>query len=231
MSVVESVPGMETPEPILKQLTPLSKKRTYDGEPAEQWQRASAGIKEDTHSPALDSRSRAASPALSTTTTGLTDLGSTPAHSPRVVETQTTAAKKRKLTVLDKEVESSTKKREKEEHGRLKAQEKEERERQRAEERARRDEEKRKKGEEKEHARRAKELEKESKRRAKEAEKQEREAEKARREAEILKKERVRLSLIGTPVELTMPVANAHWSILWTSGPCFDPSVDARRCL
>lgn len=124
--------------------------------------------------------SRQGSPAPSTDSslTELTASHDTPGSATKPSDTP--AAKKRKLTFIEKQAEKAAKQREKEEKTRQKAEEKTRKE----EEKARKDEEKRRAAEEKEAAKRAKDIEKAEKQKAKEEEKARKDEDKARKDAE-----------------------------------------------
>ncbi|KIW12108.1 hypothetical protein PV08_09382 [Exophiala spinifera] len=190
-----------------QQLTP-SKKRNYVGE-----------FVHDPSSitPPLDfqstpvTRSRSASPALSTASTPLTELGSTPVMSPSKPEMAPSDSKKRKLTFAEREVEKALKRQEKEEKERQKAEskaKKEEERKQKEVEKKRKEEDKKRKEEEK----KAKDAVKEEKQRQKDAIKAEKEAEKGRKAAEALKKERSQMRIgafFGRPVAASTPPDSA----------------------
>jgi len=94
-----------------QQLTP-SKKRNYDGEFVHDPSSITPPL--DFHNTPV-TRSRSASPALSTASTPLTELGSTPVMSPSKPEMAPSDSKKRKLTFAEREVEKALKRQEKEE--------------------------------------------------------------------------------------------------------------------
>ena len=134
-------------------------------------------------------RSRQASPALSTTSSSLTDLTDLTGDASKA-SLSAGPAKRRKLTFAEREVERA-----------VRQQEKEAREIQKAEDKARREEEKqlkdeakRRREEEKEASRRERELEKAEKQKVKDAEKQAKDDEKRKKEEEKQKKQRVSLS-------------------------------------
>ena len=168
-------------------------KRTHDGEPLPSSAQM-PGLSPPRHTQPLPLR-RSQSPALSTTSSSLTDLSSSAPQSSNAPQNSLTGPtgppgaplKKRKLTFAEKQVKKA-------EDARLK----EEKAKQKAEDQARKDEgkrlkdeEKRKKAEEREAAKKVKEVEKAEKEAAKAEKQKAKDDEKARQEAERLKKERV----------------------------------------
>jgi chromatin assembly factor 1 subunit A len=136
------------------------------------------------------SRSRQASPAVSTTSSSLTDLTDLTREGTKA-SVSAAPAKKRKLAFVEQEVERAARKREKDERDRQKADEKARRE----EDKRVKDEEKRKREEEKEAARRKRELEKAEKQRVKDAEKRAKEEERRKKEEGKHKRERVSMAM------------------------------------
>lgn len=129
------------------------------------------------------SRQGSPAPSSDSSLTELTASHYTPGSAAK--PSGTPAAKKRKLTFIEKQAEQAAKKREKEEKARQKAEEKARKD----EEKTRKDEEKRLAAEEKEASRRAKDLEKAEKQKVKDEEKAKKDAEKAAKEKEKKDKE------------------------------------------
>ena len=131
-------------------------------------------------------RSRQASPALSTTSSSLTDLTDRTGDASKT-SLSAGPAKKPKLTFAEREVERAVRKKEKEDRDRQKTEDKARRD----DEKRLKDEAKRKREEEKEITRRERELEKAEKQKTKDAEKQAKEDEKRKKDEEKEKKSRV----------------------------------------
>ena len=176
-----------------------SRKRSHDGSILPQSHHDAHDTNAESSLPASSSgtpslviapnRSRQASPALSTTSSSLTDLTDLTGDASKV-SLSAGPAKKRKLTFAEREVERA-----------VRQQEKEARETQKAEDKARREEEKqlkdeakRRREEGKEASRRERELEKAEKQKVKDAEKQAKEDERRKKEEDKQKKQRVSLS-------------------------------------
>ena len=154
-------------------------KRGHDGNPIKQ-ELSPDSTKMHTMPGDIRISQRAASPALSTTSSSLSDVPSMSTRSQQPVNPSGSPAKKRKLTFAEREVEKAMRVREKQEKARLKAEEK-----------MKKDEEKRRVAEEKEAEKSIKDMKKAEKD-ADKAEKKRAKAEKeAKVEAEKLKKERV----------------------------------------
>jgi chromatin assembly factor 1 subunit A len=178
---------------------PTSRKRSHDGTvlPISQSESRDTNGESSLPTPSsgtpslgIGDRSRQASPAVSTTSSSLTDLTDLTGEGSKA-SLSAPPTKKRKLTFAEREVERAARK-----------EKKEARERQKAEDKARRDEdkrvkdeEKRKREEEKEMARRERELDKAEKQKVKDAEKRAKEEEKQKKEEEKTKKERVSMHM------------------------------------
>ena len=174
-----------------------SKKRNYDGIIIERLAPTTPVLEHFARLSNVEYAPRPSSPSLSSRSSPLSDLGSTPCTSPQKDPMAPESSKKRKLTFAEREVEKS-----------LKKQEKEQKEKEKADAKAAKDEEKRRRDEERDAARKAKEAVREEKQKAREVAQQEKdaeekrketaqhekEAEKKRKEAEILKKQRVRIN-------------------------------------
>jgi flagellar biosynthesis GTPase FlhF len=165
-------------------ILPVSRNEAHDTNAENSLPTPSSG----TPSLGIADRSRQASPALSTTSSSLTDLTDLTGEGSKT-SLSTAPTKKRKLTFAEREVERALRKQEREDRERQKAEDKASRE---LEKRAK-DEEKRKREEEKELARRERELDKAEKQKVKDAEKRAKEEEKRKKEEEKDKKERVSL--------------------------------------
>jgi chromatin assembly factor 1 subunit A len=179
----------------VQQLTPSSKKRNHEGDLVAQPNSSTPSIVFNT---TIDSRHSRAISLLSDASTSLTELSSTPVHSPDKNDMNTSEVKKRKLTFAEREVERVVKRREKEEKEQAKAAAMAKKD----EEKRLRDEEKQRRDEEKEAARKLKEFQKAEKLRAKQEKEAEKEAERQRKEAEALKKQRVMMLLLASPLAL-----------------------------
>jgi flagellar biosynthesis GTPase FlhF len=167
---------------------------------------------------------RSQSPALSTTSSSLSDLSSS-VHQNPLAASSGSPSKKQKLTFAEKQVKQAEKIYQKEERARLKAGEKAKKE----DEKRLKDEEKRKKAEEKEAAKRVKDIRKAEKDAAREEKKKMKDAEKANKEAEKLKKERVgNRDLFVASTDLIIGT-NAAWSFLWTCPSIHTPFHTGRR--
>jgi chromatin assembly factor 1 subunit A len=179
-------------------ILPVSRNEAHDTNAENSLPTPSSG----TPSLGIADRSRQASPALSTTSSSLTDLTDLTGEGSKT-SLSIAPTKKRKLTFAEREVERALRKQEKEDRERQKAEDKASRElekrakdeekRAKDEEKRAKDEEKRKREEEKELARRERELDKAEKQKAKDAEKRAKEEEKRKKEEEKDKKERVSL--------------------------------------
>ena len=135
---------------------------------------------------AIYDHSRQVSPALSATSSSLTDLTDITGEARKTsINGTAVPPKKRKLTFAEKQVRDALKKEERDAKEKQKAEDKAHREK----EKMAKDEEKRRKEEEKEESRREKELEKLEKQKERDAKKAVREEEKRKKDEEKLKKE------------------------------------------